>query len=578
MSDSYLTNKLLMIKKAQVRSCGKYKSFFRLIDEFWLTRKQRRVAHRICTVMRQMNAESVVIEEVDDTYPNCMEVKAEKEAVTKRLGKKTTFKTYKVTFLDEAYPEAYENADAFDASRAKTRVLGYVVLINVIVERTPIRSYVFESVIIELGKRIGEKWVPLNDFYLHVKRDFECKLMGEDYTLRGSFFSQQNSITSVCAHVCMAMMLNNVDSPRIHVTCEDINVKLGIDHVTEKFRVEIPGIQIDNSGNTRSGLHAGDVKNIVESHGYKFFFREFGGLAKPRFREFLYGFIESGFPSLLSFKTGTNGHVVAAVGHTFNPNSWLPLAVKAYAGNGLTGDGSPTQTLRDTRYLSSLAWVDDFLVHDDNVGMELSLPAHAFHDVDHYVESIDFVPQFAVGILPQKFEIQILAHQVEHHVAQYLTRLVRNDDKYFTRSDNYYINHLLPHFDPKKRTVVLRASLVTTEAYVRHLKHGDNMENTIPEESIQKIENYFAKKHYWLIEVSEPDLYVGNTSKLIDVLVDPTIPAPVRGEPILPWYQNAIRILKFPDVFMAREGHSSVFNCIRLQTDAHHALYGLIPN
>jgi hypothetical protein len=568
----------------KIYHCGKNKSFFHLIDDLWHTPRSRRVAHRICTIMRKMGAETLVVEEINASDSESERITIEKEAIKRRLGLHVCFIVQKLTFLDEVCNDKSGLTKAIENGR----VLGNVILINVIIDKVAIHSYVFESVTRELGYRhkgsLPSGWNPLNGHYLHVKREFLCSLLSEPYKIEGSFFAQQNGITSVCAHACLVSMLNNAhDSLRI-ITSEDINTLLKINHTTVKIKVMIPGLSAYNPDKVRMGLDGKDVKTVVEHYGYDFHFRNCEGVSKPTFREFIYGFIESGHPTLLAFQTGSNPHVVAAIGHTLNSNSWLPLALKAYAINGqcnitqpVVSTSQPVVQPVEKRYLSSLAWVDDFLVHDDNVGMQLSLPAHAFHDVDHYVENSNFLPKGAVGIYPKSYNILTLAQDAERAVENFLTRLVKNKVKYLTGSDNYYVKHLLPHFDVKKRTVVLRTSLVPAEAYLQHLKLGDNFENFLKDETIQAIRGLLAQKLYWLVEVSEPDLYVGNKAKVIDILVDPSFPSPLPKQNLPIWCMGAIRAIKFPDLFAAREADTSSFDCLKLQTQAHCTLFGLDP-
>jgi len=568
-----------MEEKFQIKPCGKYESFFRIIDEFWLTPHQRRVAHRICTVMRKFGAESIVVEGITASSEEATRMKVEQEAIKRRLGAGTTFKVYKLTFLDETLNPQITEVELHAASE-RGCVLGYVVVVNVISEKGPIRNYVFESVIRELGCRlsVGERnsWQPLNGHYLHVKRKFKCWLVGKDFPLEGSFFAQQNGITSVCAHACLVMMLNNVTKTGEIVSSEDINKFLGINHSTTKFRVDLPGAGADNNNASHVGLTAQDVKDVVEKYGYEFHLRDFQGLKRPKFREFIYGFIESSFPALLSFRTGTNAHVVAAAGHTLNSNSWLPLASKTYS---QTNDQRALLQPSQKSYLSSLAWVDDFLVHDDNVGMQLSFPAHAFHDVDHYAEDITFTPSYAVGIFPKAYNVQILAHQAERCAAEYLAHLAARID-HPIHARNYYLEHLLTHFAQRRQTVVLRTSLVSREDYMQHLRLGDNHENLLKNHTIELVEEHLLSGQlFWLVEVSEPDLYVGNKAKVMDVLIDPSFIPPSGSEerPTAAWYM-CIRALKFPELFLARKAQTSQFDTIELETKVHCTLYGLCFN
>jgi hypothetical protein len=93
--------------------------------------------------------------------------------------------------------------------------------------------------------------------------------------------------------------------------------------------------------------------------------------------------IESGFPALLAFDTQHEAqHVVAVCGYTRNTDEWHPEALPAYMRHG------------NNKYYSSSAWIDRFVIHDDNFG--------PYYNLNCRVLEIDpkIVARSIVGIYP----------------------------------------------------------------------------------------------------------------------------------------------------------------------------------
>src|SRR6185436_4609919 len=114
------------------------------------------------------------------------------------------------------------------------RMLGYAILVSVEVAKGK-WTYVFESIVHEVGGFDRAEWRTNSNVYLHVKRRYTCSVAGYNYDLLGTYYRQQNSITNVCAHACATMMLNNTLKLRGLTTPEDLNQLLNFDHITHRF-------------------------------------------------------------------------------------------------------------------------------------------------------------------------------------------------------------------------------------------------------------------------------------------------------------------------------------------------------
>ena len=475
--------------------------------------------HRVFTLMRKLGAQTVAVE--TDFDPDLRaRLDIEHAALTTRLqNPQLKCVPYRLTFMTESLTEESQLSGVPDSA-----FLGYAVLNNLPTgdPKIPVYTYVFESVVREPG-RFMEKtksWEPLLNNYLHVQRAFRCYVGGKDYTIPGTFFCQQNTVTSVCAHACTAMAITNSCHDGAIVTCEDINKQIGIDHKARMLHSRFA----ENSYATNLGLTTLEI--TAAFHRYNLDAMEFQ-CAWPRdrlyFRPFLYGFVESGFPAVLIFNTAKNvQHVVAVVGHTLNSDSWLPLAFSEYAPRiAKIGD-----EVIHRPYLTTLDWLGDFIVHDDNFGMCLCLPGHSFRPEEHVDPSFAFMPSTVIGVSPKgmlgtlkSYEAEAVAHHRLHELFDAKNALQKKLLDSLVSS--YYGFHLFSQLANEK--AVFRAVHVSREEYLKHLNQPDHFEVTLSPKQLQCIgEQAKAHKQFWLVEVTISDLYVGNKAKLADIAIDPS--------------------------------------------------------
>src|SRR2546428_383964 len=72
---------------------------FQLIDRIWKGSKGNETLHRICTMMRWMRAQSVVIETIDNSINENKRIFDEVRSIEKRLSCNISPEIYKLTFL-----------------------------------------------------------------------------------------------------------------------------------------------------------------------------------------------------------------------------------------------------------------------------------------------------------------------------------------------------------------------------------------------------------------------------------------------------------------------------------------------
>jgi hypothetical protein len=353
--------------------------------------------------------------------------------------------------------------------------------------------------------------------YISVMREFKIKIGGENLSIFGTYFCQQNSITNVCAHACTLMMLNNMKGSSKLLYAEDINQLLGIDHEHRRQEVSPDGLA-DNTYATHDGLFQREIKRVIREYGYRpYIFEESNAAVGAGYRENIYSFIESGYPALLMFDYidgdgKQTSHVVAIVGHSLNRHSWFPNAYASYNQSPRPG------------FTSTLGWVNDFIVHDDNFGMQLCLPAHSFSPENGASRNAPLRPTCVIGILPERLNVN-LSGPTADVLAYFVLQRILSEENFAEEifKHNYYVQHLHPHIMGQcghSPTAVSRCFVIESSSYLESIKLKDNFGNSYDDGSLDKISKSLGKhKALWLVEVTEPELYAGNRTKVIDVLI-----------------------------------------------------------
>ena len=207
--------------------------------------------HRVCTLMRKMNAKWLIEEELEESWELAKEFRAIKERCGERAecaAKRYTF------FLDMA------GGDWRKRGTGK-KLLAYLVVVTIGFPRQHFivqvrgkavgiknRAYIYEAVVAFPAKDLELEGgscvrVPITNYYYHCGDTFKT-MIGTNgdhkkFTVDGTYFAQQNNLTSVCAHACTQMAINNSpvlkrERRKRKVTSERINNILHIDHADPK--------------------------------------------------------------------------------------------------------------------------------------------------------------------------------------------------------------------------------------------------------------------------------------------------------------------------------------------------------
>ena len=94
-------------------------------------------------------------------------------------------------------------------------------------------------------------------------------------------------------------------------------------------------------------------------------------------------------------------HVVPIIGHTLNTDSWQPEADIQY------------KRKVDLHFRSVSAWVDNFIIHDDNFGMYLCYPTSKLSEreknIGYLVDFVLFITENEIDFPPDAVEINLIS-------------------------------------------------------------------------------------------------------------------------------------------------------------------------
>lgn len=484
---------MLTLKKPLLRPTSKGHSYFSFISEFWMAKEAGwdRAFHRLCSLMRKMDAQNVVIEEIKG---DSLELSEEKTALDTYFGHKTYIKAFRFTFLSENISTVETLLNKRIIGRIKDladeNFLASATLINFRDPRNNWHSYL-QKAIVCIPKLSN---TPLLNNYIHIHKIFNCSVDLSDnekrsFNINGTFFCQQNSITSVCAHASLCMIINNMDMPGLKtISSEWINRTLGIDHTTKKVGPD-------------KGLSENEVKQVLKKAGLKANWYNFFNDPNSDYAEYIYRYVEGKCPSLLIFSTTHSDelHVVPVIGHTLNSDIWRAEAELAY------------NRAVPLNYRPASEWVDHFIIHDDNFGMYLCLPIDSLRKITLPKHDPTFRSYLAIAITPS--EIRTPAREAEWTGALLIRRLL---EKFSAL--NVKLGIWLERLADERTPMVIRTMIMSKENYKRHLSaYTDFKGKSFKKSEISALTDHLPD-YFWLSEITLPDLYTANKSKVVDFI------------------------------------------------------------
>ena len=297
---------------------------------------------RIMSQVRQHDSKTLVIEELD--VSNADDLREENEDIQIRLPSFSVSKAFRLSFF-----RAVLSGKPDLLAATPDEFLGYAIMKVDEIPPPWKRVRVYESVI-----RTSRH---TNNF-IRGAPTWECCVDGRVLHVTGDLYAQQNGVTNTCAHVALRTV-----AARYHdngdMSYREMNHLTGIpeqgipriDHTTRKA-----------GGPDGKGLYPEEMKNILTAIGASCFLAPYveylPGKEPPPFAKYLYGSVESGYPAIVGFETGTDAHhAIPIFGHTFNEDAWVQSAEWSYFKIGPR-----------TKYIPSDSWLSAFIGHDDNWG------------------------------------------------------------------------------------------------------------------------------------------------------------------------------------------------------------------
>lgn len=478
-------------KKEDFKSCTPdVCSFYDLIEDVFSDKNGiHNPLHRFCTLMRKMHAHTYLRETL---IPN-QELRDEEEMA--RLAckdKGVTLSAERFTFfLSPIEQITWDQTEEY----LERRLIGYAVIVTLELPDKSKRSYLLEAIVrppsvlvpLENDQIFVE---PVTNYYVHNSKEHSTIIGSEDNSktlrLKGSFFSQQNELTSSCAHAALRMAMNSspmIDLPKL--TNKQINDILGIDLKIQKDK----------------GLTQEQIVKVVQSLGYDAHIVNFTDYSQIEYDHFLYPALESCCPTILGLQSYNTSHVVTVLGHTINSDRWAP---EAQGGYGIY----PIQP-----YIPSVSWCDHLIMGDDNYGIYSTLPTDMLRNLIVPTKNPNLHVSMGISIVPKEVVIPgYFAEQVAINFARsFINNLVELGGTWLQR---------MCYRDKKngklvcRRDLVCRTLLQKKEHYQRFIRANNLILSENQETCLAELPDYV-----WVSEISLPNVYTGNKHKLGDVVI-----------------------------------------------------------
>ena len=522
-------------------------SFFDLITDLWRGKAiPRHPLHRLCTLMRKMKTQSLVKERLDVGLSQ--ELKEERDSARIRCRGNVDLTATRLTFLSEP-PITYDGLHKLEPEH----VLGYAIIVTLELPELSgchpsdqLRTYLLEAVVrppaIALEKA-GLPPQPVSNYYVHNVRQFDtCVGTNENHrklSVTGSFFTQQNNLTSVCAHAALRTAINNAppdllpDPKAKKLTNKMINDMLNIDFTSPERRVG-QYKRVDGGGKT--GLTIPEMANVVDRLGGCLQRINFLENTAVEYDQFIYPLVESSCPTILCIE-GFNVrggrpvmHAVAVLGHTVNTDRW----VQARQGYG----SFPIKP-----YFSAAEWCDHFIINDDNYGMYVTLPSDMVRNLIVPTKNPSLHAVAAFGIIPKGVTVpgyraeQECVRFAKTQIAKMKGLVEKAGDPLLPENARVWLDRL------QGDNIVCRTLLQNKREYLNYIKsleHESGGKVTAEQQkSFQSLPEYV-----WVSEISLPDIYNGNKAKLGDVVIDASASkeAVAAGDSVIvSWFPGFIR-------------------------------------
>lgn len=449
---------------------------------------------RFFTLGRQRNSETIIVE----SLPAVGSLQTENDAILKHFPDYQNPELKRISFWKKPISNQDDLAHCSDED-----CVGYALIKRDFIPSAGIDDWhIFEAVV---------RKYPHPHNYARIMRPFYFRVGSHTFSIPGCLYAQQNGLNKACAQVALRSLIATRNGDP-EISCEQIN----------HYATEVGEVR------PAEGLLTDQIKHVLERYGIPNMAIDYNASPDLRsdfpYEKLIYSGIESGAGALLAFrlegpKAPNCGHIIPCFGHTFNEDAWGPQAESAYFKIG-----------ESIQYIPSRAWCSSFIVHDDNFGANLCIPASMLRP-----EQV----QYAVELLPDKFAFS--GAEAEVASADYFYSLLPGLPENLTRS-NVWVNRLVQYVVNQK--LILRTVAVSRDDYIGSLANAKDWENGREKENIVEALSKFLPDYIWMVEVTIPEIFSTNKRKLGEILLNAELPLnpEIDGESFL--------LARFPECFV----------------------------
>lgn len=476
---------LFVKKKMRIILTPTIKELLNLADQFAATKRNfpfKRLARLLDAANAKNRCSCVLIEddyqdeeyqkEYDSFYKDVFETKSSKHCTRLHF-----------------FSEILKSADETEISRVKDKYLGYCTL----------RPFPYPTI---SDAFIEKRTVVDSSRFVFIPCSFknEVNLMGVKLNLDGFPYLQQDGRIVTCAQAAVRVV-----SQYFYAKKESTTVLTGPD-VTEIAK-KIP----DQQGKRQvpsTGLNVMQIRSTLESLGFNPIVYNYDLVKKEEAdlhpEQIIYRYLESGIPVIIGIRTGTIGHALVVIGHTFNPDYWWSQSETLYFNKPKSGFD----------YHCSTNWIQNFIVQDDNLGPYFFVSANFLNQNTFCI----FAPVGKNVILPaedaEKMAYQALTlenSEMREMILMYAKSLKTNSP---ASANLYWLEKLLQTI--RNNEIILRTFSVTKNFFLSDYIQSNNA----------KVKEIYSKidlpEKVWIVEISIPDLFCYSRKKIGEVVIDST--------------------------------------------------------
>jgi len=236
-------------------------------------------------------------------------------------------------------------------------------------------SYVYEALF--RLPCIGPERDELLNNHILIASEMELAIRQRPYKLFGTYFCQQNGVTSICAHSAVRTLVRTLRGTAPS-TAE-------LNSFWSYYPAALP-------------VHTDKLISALEHYGFRPVSYDLTEKIVQTVSDYrpdnIWGLLtllaDSASPCLLALSEGEPvDHVVPILGYTFNSDEWHPL------GTRLHKHGEENNT-------SSHLWIDHLIMHDDMLGPYYSLSRAGLISGQNKKQ---LIPKLVIAILPDRVEV-----------------------------------------------------------------------------------------------------------------------------------------------------------------------------